>query len=88
MIIKTKNYLRKEKRFRKKNYPLHETEKVIRRLIENDRQVLRKQHRDHKLHVGGRELHVTGPRDNWLIRYSRKENKLLLIDMLTHDNLQ
>lgn len=88
MVIKTSNYLRKEKKFRKKNYPVAAIETVIKRLVHNDREVLRSQHRDHKLHVGGREVHVVRPGDNWLIRYQRNGSQIKLLDMLTHDGLQ
>ena len=88
MVIKTSNYLRKEKKFRKKNYPAAAIETVIKRLVHNDREALRRQHRDHKLRVGGREVHVVRPSDNWLIRYQRNGNQIELLDMLTHDGLQ
>lgn len=88
-VRKSKLYRRKEKRYRKKNFPMHKADLAISRLASNDRDKLRRLHNDHKLHVGIREMHISRPNDDWLIRYSkRKDGGIDLLDMNSHDEMK
>ncbi|WEV68219.1 type II toxin-antitoxin system YafQ family toxin [Bifidobacterium sp. ESL0769] len=88
-VERTSKFLRQAKQLQRKHYDFDELEHVIRLLMEQDKEVLYRQYRDHALKGNlrrFRELHIDA---DWLLIYGIKHETLtlILVETGTHRQL-
>ncbi len=82
--IPTKRFRKDVQRLHKSGFDLEKLEHVIDLLVSG--KILPQQYRDHELRGqlrGSRECHISG---DWLLRYSKDENLLILLLISTGDH--
>ncbi|WEV47536.1 type II toxin-antitoxin system YafQ family toxin [Bifidobacterium sp. ESL0690] len=87
-IERTATFLRQAKQLRRKHYDFDKLEKVIRLLMAQDHEVLRRRYRDHALKGNlrnFRELHIEA---DWLLIYQIKGDVLTLVLVETGSHQQ
>ncbi|MCO6558057.1 MAG: type II toxin-antitoxin system YafQ family toxin [Bifidobacterium sp.] len=87
-IERTATFLRQTKQLRRKHYDFNKLEKVIRLLMAQNNEVLRRRYRDHVLKGNlhdFRELHIEA---DWLLVYQIKRDVLTLVLVETGSHQQ